>query len=96
MRFALWIAAIEAIIVFFSHDVTKWTIVALAVVAVLVWLGGRESRSSLVRGVLWIFAVSQLLAVIAVVLAVIVKWAAIMAVVVFAILGLVYLFLDRR
>ena len=96
MRVALWIAAIEAMVVFFSHDVTKWTIVALAVVAVLVWLGGRESRSSLVRGVLWIFAVSQLLAVIAVVLAVIVKWAAIMAVVVFAILGLVYLFLDRR
>jgi hypothetical protein len=96
IRFALWIAAIEALIVLLSHDVTKWTIVALAVVSVLAYLGGRESRSSIVRAVLWIFAVSQLLAVIAVILAVIVKWAAIVALVVFAVLGLVYLFLDRR
>ena len=49
-----------------------------------------------VREVLWIFAASQLLAVIAVILGVIVKWAIILAAVVFAILGLAYLFLDRR
>ena len=46
--------------------------------------------------ILWIFAASQLLAVIGVILAWIVKWAVIMAVVIFAVLGLVYLFLDRR
>ena len=62
----------------------------------LAWLGGRESSSHIVRQVLWIFAASQLLAVIAVILAWIVKWALIMAVVIFAVLGLVYLFLDRR
>jgi len=67
-----------------------------AVVAVLAWLGGRESRSQIVRQILWIFAASQLLAVIGVILAWIVKWAVIMAVVIFAVLGLVYLFLDRR
>jgi len=96
IRLAAWIAAGEAIVVLFSHDVTKWTVVALAVVSVLAWLGGRESRSQVVRQVLWIFAASQLLAVIAVILAWIVKWALIMAVVIFAVLGLVYLFLDRR
>ena len=96
IRLAAWIAAGEAIVVLFSHDVTKWTVVALAVVSVLAWLGGRESRSQVVRQVLWIFAASQLLAVIAVILAWIVKWAVIMAVVIFAVLGLVYLFLDRR
>jgi hypothetical protein len=95
-RISLWIAAIEAVVVLFSHDVTKWTVIALAVVAVLAWLGGRESRSDVVRNVLWIFAASQLLAVIAVILAWIVKWAVILAVVVFAVLGLVYLFRDRR
>ena len=67
-RLALWIAAAESIVVLVSHDVTKWTVIALAVVAVLSYLGGRESRSQIVRGVLWIFAV----------------------------LGLVYLFVDRR
>jgi hypothetical protein len=96
IRLAAWIAAGEAIIVLFSHDVTKWTVIVLAIVAVFAWLGGRESSSHLVRQVLWIFAASQLLAVIAVILAWIVKWALIMAVVVFAVLGLVYLFLDRR
>jgi hypothetical protein len=92
----LWIAAAESIVVLFSHELTKWTVIVLAVVAVLAWLGGRESRSQIVRHVLWIFAASQLLAVIGVILAWIVKWAVILAVVVFAILGLVYLFLDRR
>ena len=96
IRASLWIAAAEAVVVFVSHDVTKWTVIALAVVSVLAWLGGRESRSQVVRELLWIFAVSQLLAVIAVILAWIVKWAVIMAVIVFAVLGLVYLFLDRR
>jgi hypothetical protein len=63
---------------------------------VIAWLGGRESGSHLVRQVLWIFAASQLLAVIVVILAWIVKWAVILAVVVLAVLGLAYLFLDRR
>ncbi len=96
MRASLWVAALEALVVLFSHDVTKWTVIALAAVSVLVWFGGRESRSDVVRHVLWIFAASQLLAVIAVILAWIVKWAVILAVVAFAVLGLVYLFLDRR
>ena len=96
IRVSLWIAAAEAIIVLFSHNLTKWTVVVLAIVSVLAWLGGRESASHLVRQILWIFAASQLLAVIAVILAWIVKWALIMAVVIFAVLGLVYLFLDRR
>ena len=96
VRLAAWIAAAEALIVLFSHDVTRWTVIVIAIVAVLAWLGGRESGSHLVRQVLWIFAASQLLAVIAVILAWIVTWAVILAVVVFAVLGLVYLFLDRR
>jgi hypothetical protein len=95
-RITLWIAALEALVVLFSHDVTKWTVIVLAIVGVVAYIAGRESRSQIVRNVLWIFAASQLLAVIAVILAWIVKWAVIMAVVVFAVLGLVYLFLDRR
>jgi hypothetical protein len=95
-RASLWIAALEGVVVLFSHDITKWTVIGLAVVAVLCWLGGRESRSSLVRDVLWIFAASQLLAVILVILAWVVKWALILAVVAFAVGGLIYLFRDRR
>ena len=95
-RLALWVAALEAIVVLFSHDVTRWTVIALAVVSVLAWLAGRESKSQTVRSLLWIFAASQLLATIGAVLGFIVKWALITALVIFAVLGLVYLFLDRR
>jgi hypothetical protein len=96
IRLAAWIAAAEGVVVLFSHDITKWTVIALAVVGTIAWLGGRESRSRTVRQVLWIFAASQLLAVILVILAWIVKWAIVLAVVVLAIGGLAYLFVDRR
>jgi hypothetical protein len=95
-RLTFWIAGLEALVVLFSHDVTKWTVIVLAIVGVIAWLAGRDTDSHVVRQVLWIFAASQLLAVIAVILAWIVKWAVILAVVVFAIVGLAYLFLDRR
>jgi hypothetical protein len=96
IRIAAWIAALEGLVVFFSHEVTKWTVIVLALVGLVAWLGGRDSKSDLVRQVLWIFAASQLLAVVLVILAWIVKWAIILAIVVLAVLGLAYLFLDRR
>jgi hypothetical protein len=96
IRLAFWIGAGEALVVVLSHDVTKWTVIVLAIVSLLSYVGVRDSGSHLIRQILWIFAASQLLAMIAVILAWIVKWAVIMAVVIFAILGLVYLFLDRR
>jgi hypothetical protein len=96
IRLAAWIAAGEGVVVLFSHDITRWTVIALAAVGVIGWLAGRESKSRTVRQILWIFAASQLLAVILVILAWIVKWAIILAVVVLAIAGLAYLFIDRR
>ena len=91
------IAALEAILVAIFHDVSRFTVFVLAAIAVVTYFyGGRRTRSDTFRQTSWIFAVSQLLAVIAVILAWIVKWALIMDVVVFAVLGLVYLFLDRR
>ncbi len=95
-RLALWIASAEGIIVAISHDLTKWVVVALAVVAVVGWAYGRHAGSSFVRQVLWIFAASQLLALLLVLIAVIVKWAVILALVVFAVLGLAFLLYDRR
>jgi len=95
-RLALWIAAAEGVVVFFSHDLTRWTVIALAVVGVIGWLAGRESRSNIVRQVLWIFAAAELLAVLIVILAWVVKWAIILGIVAFAVVGLTYLLLDRR
>ncbi|MBV8259317.1 MAG: hypothetical protein JO073_16040 [Actinobacteria bacterium] len=95
-RLALWIAAAEGVVVAVSHDVTKWTVAVLAVVAVLSWSAGRNTKYGIVRQVLWIFAASQLLALVLVILGWVVKWALILALVVFAIGGLVFLFVDRR
>jgi uncharacterized membrane protein YphA (DoxX/SURF4 family) len=94
-RIVLWIAAIECLIVLVS-DITKWTVIALAIVGLLAWFAGRESKSQTVREVLWIFAASQCLAAIGAVLGFLVKWAVITLVIIFAVLGLAYLFLDRR
>jgi uncharacterized membrane protein YbhN (UPF0104 family) len=97
VRFALWIAAIEAIIVAVAHDVSRWTVIALAIVAVALYVvAGRESRSDTFRQLSWIFAASQLLAVLAAILAFIVFWTAIIAVVVFAAVALFFVFTDRR
>ncbi len=96
-RIALWIAAIEAILVAVFHSTSRWTVIGLAIVAVALYVAaGRESRSDTARQLSWIFAVSQLLAVIAAILAFIVFWTAIIAVAVFAVIALFFVFTDRR
>ena len=95
-RLALWIAAAEGVLVAVSHDLTKWTVLAVAAVSLVIWWVARHSTSRIVRNVIWILAASQLLALLLVVLAVIVKWALILGLVAFAVLGLAFLFFDRR
>jgi hypothetical protein len=96
VRIALWIAALEGVVVFFSNDLTKWTVMALAAIGVLLHLLCRDAKSNVVRQVVWIFAVSQLLAFLLISLTWIVKWALVAGVIIVAILGLAYLFVDRR
>jgi hypothetical protein len=97
VRSAFWIAAVEAIVVAIFHDVSRWTVIGLAIIAVALWLAaGRTTHSDTLRQLSWIFAASQLLAVIAVILAFILFWTAIIAAVILAVVGLAYLWLDRR
>ena len=96
IRISLWIAAAEGLIVAISHDLTKWAVLGLAVVAGLAWTFGRHSKSNGIRQVLWIFAASQLLALALVLFAVLFKWLVILGLIVFAVLGLAFLFFDRR
>jgi hypothetical protein len=95
-RLALWIAAAEGIVVAFSLGVTKWAVIVLAALAVFAFFYGRNNSSNLVRQVLWIFAASQLLALLLVLFAVVVKWLVIVGLIAFAVIGLGILFLDRR
>lgn len=95
-RIALWIAAGEGVLVLLSHDLTKWTVVALAAIAAVAWLLGRNTNSVGLRQGLWIFLVSQLLAVILVLFAVFFKWLLILGLIACAVVALAFLFLDRR
>jgi len=96
-RIALSIAAVEAILVAIFHDLTSFTVIALAILATVVyWAWGRRTRSDTARQASWIFAASQLLAVVAAILAFIVVWTAIVAVCVFALIALFFVFTDRR
>ena len=95
-RLALWIAVGEGVVVAFSHDLTKWSVVALAAVGAVAWWFGRNSRSHGLRQALWIFVVSQLIAVVLVLFAVFFKWLVILGLIAFAVIGLAILYFDRR
>jgi uncharacterized membrane protein YfhO len=96
-RIALIIAAIEAVIVAVFHDVSRWTVIGVAVLAVALYVAaGRESKHDWFRQATWILAVSQLLAVVAAIFAFVVFWAALLAVGVFAIVALIVIFSDRK
>lgn len=97
LRIALVVAALEALLVAIFHDVSQWTVIGLALLATLLyWYAGRTSRSETFKQLTWIFAVSQLAAVVAALVAFIVFWTAIILVVVFAAIALFFVLTDRR
>ena len=95
-RLALWIAVGEGVVVAVSHNLTKWTVVAIAAIAGVSWLLGRNSRSNGIRQALWIFVVSQLIAVVLVLFAVFFKWLLILGLIACAVVALAFLWFDRR
>ena len=93
-RVALAIAAAEAVVVAFSHY-TRWTVLGLWILGLLLYAAAREQRSTVARQLIWIFAASQSLAIAAVVFAFILSWLAFVAVAAFALVALYLLFSDR-
>jgi hypothetical protein len=97
IRIALWAAVIEGLIAAFSHDIGRWTILALAVVVLAFYMvAGRQLRWDVARQLSWIAAASQALAILVIIFAFILKLVAIVFIVLFAIVALVYLFSDRK
>ena len=96
VRIALWVAVIEGLIVAFESDFSRWTVVAIAVPLLalyVVW--GRNATSDTVRQISWIAAASQALAVVVVVLSFIIAWLALVIAGIFAAIALLFLFVDR-
>ena len=97
IRLALGIAIVEGIIVAFRGDVSRWTVVAIAIPLLAIYVfWGRHARSDLFRQVAWIAGASQALAVVVVILAFLLNWLALLLAGLFAAIALVYLFSDRE
>jgi hypothetical protein len=96
IRLALWIAVIEGIVVALAHDVSRWTVIAVAIpVLALYVFWGRSTRSDTARQILWIGGASQALAVVVVIFAFILSWLALLLAGIFAVVALLFLFGDR-
>ena len=97
LKIALVIAGVEAFVAVFGASLSRWSILALAVVAVAVWYWvGREARQESLRDLSWIAAVSQSLALVAVVFASFIGLFALLVAALFAVVALILILGDRR
>jgi len=97
MRIALWIAVLEAVLAAFTHDISRWTIIALAAIFVPIYLlWGRHRHNDVVRQVSWIAAASSALAVVAAIFASLIGTFVLILAAVFAGVALLLIFADRR
>ena len=97
IRISLWIAVVEIVLAAFLHDVSRWTIVVLAIVSTLLYFFvGRSIRADTPRQLLRIAAVSQCLALVGVVLFPMIGLFVLLLAAVFAVLALILILGDRR
>lgn len=97
LRIALWIAVFEGIVVALEHDVSRWTVLFIAVPLLALYMFvGRDLRWDAGRQLAWIVAASQVLALLVVILAFVVGVIALVLVGLFALVALAYLFTDLR
>jgi hypothetical protein len=97
LKLAIWIAVFEGIVVALRGDVSRWTVVGIAALVLIIYVLLRDRiRWDAGHQVLWIVAASQALAVLVVILAFIVGSVALILVGLFAVIALVYLFSDLR
>jgi hypothetical protein len=97
IRIALWAAVIEGLIAAFSHDIGRWTILVMAVIVLAFYIvAGRQLKWDVARELSWIAAASQVLAILVIIFAFVLKLIAIVIIVGFALVALVYLFTDHK
>jgi hypothetical protein len=97
LRLALWVAIIEGLLVALTHDLTRWTVLVIAVIVLAFYIvAGRSMRWDVARQLSWIAAASQSLAILVIIVAFILGLLAIVLVALFAIVALAYLFSDYR
>jgi hypothetical protein len=97
LKVALYIAILEGVVVAIRGDVSRWTVVALAALVLIIYMLLRDRlRWDAGREVLWIVAASQAMALLVVILAFVIGTLSLVLVGILAVVALVYLFNDRR
>jgi len=97
LRLALWIAVAEGIVVAIRGDISRWTVVIIAALVLLLYMSLRDRIGwDAGRQVLWVVAASQVMALLVVILAFVVGVIALVLVGLFAVLALIYLVSDLR
>ena len=96
VKIALWIAVAEALITAIKSDISKVTVIAIAIPIILFHLlAGRNLESRIGRTISFTLALSQAFAVIAVVVAFVVGLFVLILAGIFAGIALVLLLMDR-
>jgi cation transport ATPase len=95
VKIALLIAGVEGLLLLFGR-LSRWVVIAVAIPLVLVYLlRGRELRPGLARNVLWIVAASQVLVVVAAIVAFFVGLLVLVLLGIFAGVAFLLIYLDQ-
>jgi len=95
-RSVLWTVVLEGIVVALSPEISRLTVLVVAVLAAaLYFAAGRSTTWDAGHQISWILAMSQSLAVVFVILAHFIFWLALLAAAAFAVVALLILWADR-
>ena len=95
VRTALWIAVLEVVLAALTASVSKYTIIALGLITIPVYLIWGKDQRGTIRQVSWIAAASQALAIVAVLLSHFIGLFVLVLAGIFAAVALFLIFADR-
>ena len=95
VRTALWIAVLEVVLAALTASISKYTIIALGLITIPVYLIWGKDQRGTIRQVSWIAAASQALAIVAVLLSHFIGLFVLVLAGIFAAVALFLIFADR-
>ena len=95
VRTALWIAVLEVVLAALTASISKYTIIALGLITIPVFLIWGKDQRGTIRQISWIAAASQALAIVAVLLSHFIGLFVLVLAGIFAAVALFLIFADR-
>jgi hypothetical protein len=95
VRTALWIAVLEVILAALTASISKYTIIALGLVTIPIYLIWGKDQRGTIRHISWIAAASQALAIVAILLSHFIGLFVLVLAGIFAAVALFLIFADK-